>query len=243
MKSHRNLSNSLVCFSAILLLLSPFLAAQTAPALSPAALPASADTLPAAGKKGGQARYVLLSLIIPGAGEWAMGHKGRGKFFIGTEITFWLGLLGSMAYTDALQNDLEAFSAVHAGVNTAGKSDQYWIDVGSAANIFKFNQQRLLDRDIEATYPEGAGFDWQWDSEASRKDYLDKRFRRLDWKRTTTVAVVAVVLNHLVSAIDVIRLVRKENSREAERRSLLRMNYTRDRYQGDQVRLNLSMRF
>jgi hypothetical protein len=192
----------------------------------------------------GKWHHVLFSLVIPGSGEWVMGYKGLGKTFFGIDVVLWLGYLGTRHYTNILQKDLETYAALHAGVNTANKDGQYWIDVGTASSIYVFNEQKLRERDLEATYPEGIHYDWVWDSENSRVAYVEKRFDRLDWKRYTNWMIGALVLNRIISAVDVVRLIRKEKSAENElRQSYLHMNYGYNRFEGEIVQLNLTMLF
>lgn len=174
---------------------------------------------------GGKAGNIFLSLLLPGAGEWAAGHKGAAKVFFGAEAALWLGYWGSQSYVGILQDDLESFAALHAGVNSAGKGDQFWIDIGIANSLANFNSDRLLERDIDATYTETSENQWQWDSEDNRREYVGKRFKRLDWKRRSSGIVGVIVLNHIVSAIDVIRLIRKDRNRSQARRSMMQIKY------------------
>ncbi len=174
---------------------------------------------------GGKAGNIFLSLVLPGAGEWASGHKGAAKVFFGAEAVLWLSYWGSQSYVGILQDDLESFAALHAGVNSAGKDDQFWIDVGIANNLANFNNNRLLERDIEATYADTPENQWQWDSEDNRREYVGKRFKRLDWKRRSSGIIGVIVLNHIVSAIDVIRLIRKDRSPSQARRSMMQIKY------------------
>lgn len=181
-------------------------------------------------------RHVLYSLVLPGAGEWATGNSRLGKIFMGSEITLWIAYLSSRGYINTLQQDLESFAAVNAGVNPAGKNEQYWIDIGSSISIYEFNAQQLLDRDLASRYSENSDFDWQWASEDQRRDYFQRRLNRQDWKRRSTVLVGGIILNHLISAVDVIRLLRKSNSTGdlQERQSFLHINHRRQ-YDGDDV--------
>lgn len=192
---------------------------------------------------GGKFKYVLMSLVLPGSGEWAMGRKTLGKVFIGVDALFWIGYFSSKHYVNILQSDMEAYAALHAGVNSAGKDGQYWIDVGSYPSIYQFNEAKLRQRDLAATYPEGAGYDWVWDSEENRVKYVEKRFQRLDWKRRTDVLIGALILNRLVSAIDVIRLIKKSNSAKPERQSYLNLNYLGNPHQGDALEVRLTWSF
>jgi len=192
----------------------------------------------------GGAENILLSMLIPGLGEWRMGNKRAAKIFMGTELVMWISYLSTRGYINVLQNDLEAFAASRAGVNTAGKGDQYWIDVGQAESIYAFNESKLLDRDLNGRYEEGAGFDWQWQSEEDRTDYRQRRLDRLDWKRRSTFLAGGIVLNHLVSAVDVLRLLRKNRSNDLseERSSVLNFSYVPE--QGaERMQLNFTVMF
>ncbi|MEL6824129.1 MAG: hypothetical protein AAFP70_20415 [Calditrichota bacterium] len=192
----------------------------------------------------GGVENVLLSMLIPGLGEWRMGNKRAAKIFMGTEVVMWISYLSTRGYINVLQNDLEAFAASRAGVNTAGKGDQYWIDVGQAESIYAFNESKLLERDLNGRYEEGAGFDWQWQSEEDRTDYRQRRLDRLDWKRRSTFLAGGIVLNHLVSAVDVVRLLRKNRSSELseERSSVLNFSYVPE--QGaERMQLNFTVMF
>lgn len=188
---------------------------------------------------GGGASNVLLSLILPGAGEWRMGRKGLAKWFIGSEMVLWLGYAGSRAYTDQLQRNLQTFAAVHAGVDSDGKNGQFWIDIGTAENIYQFNRERLLERDLNGLYGEGGSYDWQWDSEDHRLDYVGQRLNRLDWKRSTNWVVAGLVLNRIVSAIDVLRLMRQDAADEGQQ-SRMSVRYANDQRQGRALHLNLA---
>ena len=193
---------------------------------------------------GSKLHYVLFSLLLPGSGQWAMGRPNAGKIYLGVDVTLWLGYLGMNRHTATLQRDLETYAALHAGVNTANKNDQYWIDVGSASSIYQFNEEKLRERDLEALYPEGSSYDWVWDEEESRVDYVEKRFDRLDWKRYTNWMIGALVLNRIISAVDVFRLIQKDkNSAEDTRQSSLHFKYAYNRSEGDVFKLNLTMQF
>ncbi len=202
------------------------------------------ENAPQGGNRPGGFLHVLLSLALPGSGEMLMGNKGMGKIFLGSDITLWLGFFGTKGYVNVLQNELETFAAVHAGVKTRDKDAQYWIDIGTSSNIYDYNAEKLLERDINATYPEDGNFFWQWDSEQHRQDYLNKRLNRLTWKRRTTLFATGLVLNRLVSGIDVIRLIRKNKTqKDMTRHSFLHFNYANDYRQGENVSLNFTWRF
>ena len=171
-----------------------------------------------------------------------MGHKTAAKIFFGSELALWLGYWGSQSYVNVLQRDLESFAALHAGVDAPGKGDQYWIDVGGYLSLDDFNNQKLLERDLEALYADTPENRWQWDSNQNRRDYVLKRFDRLDWKRRVNWVVGGLVLNRLVSAIDVVRLLRKNRDADSlSHKSDLNFVYSHTPYTGEAYRLNLNI--
>jgi len=156
---------------------------------------------------------VLASLVMPGWGEYQMGHSGWAKGFVLSEVMLWLSYAGITRYSRVLEKDYQAYAALHAGVNPAGKDEQYWIDIGNANNIYQFNERRRIQRNLEATYPETDAYYWQWDTEANRFHYGDLRDRQYRWERATIFVFSGMILNRLFSAINVIRLQKSGQSR------------------------------
>ncbi|GAB4374173.1 MAG: hypothetical protein Kow0042_18550 [Calditrichia bacterium] len=192
-------------------------------------------------EKGGgfKFRYVLFSLVLPGAGEWVLGSKGLAKIFFGSEVALWAGYLGTQNYIGVLEDNYQAYAAVHAGVNTADKSEQYWIDVGNADDIFQHNHKRLLQRNLEGTYTENEFYRWVWDSRQSRDQYNELRFKQHDWKRRANILIGGMVLNRLISAVDVIRLLRKQGKESSTQTSRIFFDYRNTVREGEVYCLNL----
>jgi hypothetical protein len=196
-------------------------------------------------------KNVLLSLILPGLGEWVAGEKGRAKIFMSLELGLWISYFGIREYANVLERNYLTYAAVHAGVDTRGKTKQYWIDIGNANNIYDFNERRRIDRNLEATYPETEKYFWQWDSEGNRIEYSDLRDKQDNWKQIGTFMIGGMILNRIVSAIDIIRLVRRSKkvssgsleSGQERRYSYLHWSYHQNRLHGDVVQLNFTWNF
>lgn len=189
------------------------------------------------------AKYVLLSLILPGAGEWAMGHKTLAKFFLGTEFLMWTGYFGTQQYIHILEQDYQAYAALHAGVASGNKDDSYWSAVGNADNIYEYNQKRLRERDLKGMYPESDPFLWQWDASEHRYRYNRMRVERHDWERRATIMASGFILNRLISAIDVVRLIRKDAHADRQKFSRLFFSYRDRPLAGESYQLNLMLRW
>ncbi len=184
-------------------------------------------------------KHIFYSLLLPGSGQLAAGKSTRGKVFLGVDLALWVGYFGSLAYADKIGQDYRAFAALHAGVYAPGKTEQYWIDIGYYDNIYRFNESRLLNRDIAGMYPETPEYYWQWDAEGNRLKYNDLRLDELNWKRRATFLISGLILNRIVSAVDMLRIFRKEKREQEARSSLLYFDYHYTRLEGETFRLNL----
>ncbi len=188
-------------------------------------------------------KYVLYSLILPGAGEWAMGHKGLGKFFVGTELVLWIAYFGTHQYIDNLNEDFQTFAALHAQVNTSGKDDRYWAAVGNNDNIYEYNQEQLQNRNLDGLFPETDFYYWQWDETENRYRYNRIRVDAHDWERRATFLLSGFILNRLISAIDVIRIIRQGKKNAQERHSRLHFDLRSTPRWGNLFRVHLSLRW
>jgi len=214
-------------------------------------IPLQQDIIVEPTKRNIGSKNILLSLVMPGLGEWVAGEKGRAKIFMSFELGLWASYLGIREYSNVLERDYRTFAAVHAGVNTSGKAKQYWIDIGNADNIYAFNEKRRTERNLEATYMETEYYFWQWDKEGNRIEYSDLRDKQDHWKQIGTFVIGGMILNRIVSAIDVIRLVRKSNKdssgmgeNERDRRySYLYWSYHNGRFLKEAIQLNFTWNF
>jgi len=228
-----------IVISVVLILISLSLAQQPGRSAAPIFQQSESDTMNK--KLPSRTKSIFYSLILPGAGQWSMGYRGRAKVFMGAEFLLWVGYFGTHSYADIIQNNYQSYASVHAGSNSFNKDDQYWIDIGSSDNLYEFNEQRLRDRNKDALYPENAAYYWQWDNKDSRKYYNNLRVQEHDWERRATFILGAFVLNRVVSAIDVIRIIRKENKQAENQMSRLHFNYKTTKTGAGVLNLNFTM--
>lgn len=146
---------------------------------------------------------MLSSLILPGWGERRLGETTRGTIFTSAEAVLWLGYIGLTAYADWRERDFQAFAANYGGVNPSGKNGQFWVDIGAFDNVRSFNETRLRDRRDDRVYQDTEGYWWDWPSYEIRVKYDKMRLQSRAASRDATFALGAVVVNHILSALDV----------------------------------------
>ena len=156
-------------------------------------------------------RAFFYSLILPGTGEAYVGEKTQSKIFLGIEIVAWGLVVANMINVNMRQDDYKNFAVQHAFVERSGKNDQYWIDVGKFDTIFEYNEERTRERDIHALYPENRFWFWSWDNTENRFKYDAHRIETREIEQNRLYFFAAIALNHLVSAINALRLANSYN--------------------------------
>jgi hypothetical protein len=159
-------------------------------------------------------RAFFSSLILPGTGEAYVGRTGYTKIFLTVEAVAWGLLLANHLNVNMQTKDYQNYGVQHAGVNPDGKDKEYWINVGFYNTIYDYNEQKRRERDVDAIYEENAYNAWFWDSESNRQYYAVKRAETREMEGRAVYYVGAIVLNHLVSAINAIRVARHYNKKQ-----------------------------
>ncbi len=155
---------------------------------------------------------LLLSLVLPGAGEYYVGNTSQSKIFFGVEVLAWGGFFLNDYHASSLEKDYKAYARQHAGVSSGGKEDdQYWVSIGKFDDIYAYNSRRANERRLDEIYDETKANFWQWDSKKNRFSYDEKRLKSVDIKSRDIYFYTAILVNHLVSAINAMRLARKHN--------------------------------
>ncbi|MBD3224552.1 MAG: hypothetical protein GF313_07470 [Caldithrix sp.] len=156
-------------------------------------------------------KALLMSLVVPGSGEYYTGNRNHGLFFFSMELLAWGGLTANRHYSNHLMDEYRVFAVEHADVNPSGKDKQYWIDIGKYNDIYAYNEQRQRDRRFSDMYAETDVNYWNWQSKELRFRYDGKRIQASEIANREVYFFTAILLNHLVSGINAMRLARSHN--------------------------------
>ncbi len=162
-------------------------------------------------KKKSQATAALYSLILPGMGEWYADDFGSGRYSLIAEATLWLTYASFQQYGTWFQSDARQFAVAHAGASLSGKNDQFFVNMGNFDNVYDYNEQKLRERDLADVYDPAAGYFWSWDSDADQQRFRSLRVSGDRIFNNSEFVIGAVVLNHIISAVNAARLVRHYN--------------------------------
>lgn len=152
----------------------------------------------------------LRSLLIPGWGQIRAGRKLKGYIFLGAEAALITAIFTNRAYSRWMEDDYKAFAMQHAGISQ-DNGHLWYVDIGNWMNNADYNEQRLRDRQFEAIY-NSPGEEWQWDSDDSRREFKSMRIASDRAEQNALLLTGAVILNHLLSAVDAGRTKTKTQS-------------------------------
>ncbi|HUI08865.1 MAG TPA: hypothetical protein VL221_00995 [Bacteroidota bacterium] len=154
----------------------------------------------------------VYSLILPGMGELYAGDFSSGKYFLISEGVLWLTYAAFEVYGDAVRDDARLYAVTYAGVNPAGKSDQFYVDVGNFTNTAEYNDKKLRDRTPDLVYDPAAGYGWQWGTDAERSTFRGLRVQSENLFNNKKFVGAAILVNHVASAINAARAAIARNA-------------------------------
>jgi hypothetical protein len=159
----------------------------------------------------------LKSLLVPGWGQYSQKRNKMALVFFGCELVFWSGIYGVKTYGTWLENDYKAFAVLHAGINPSGKNHDFYVDLGNYDNQDEYNQAQQISRNYDVLYL-GEEYYWDWDSSANRNAFENLRIQADTFKNSAIFFAGAILVNHIVSAI--------EAARQAKRITTLNAGFT-----------------
>lgn len=148
---------------------------------------------------------VLYSLLLPGMGELYAENFASGKYFLIAEGALWLGYAAVEIHANGLRDDARAFAVAYAGVSADGKDDQFFVDIGNFLNTDDYNDKKLRDREPGKLYDPLTGYSWRWNTDASRMTFREERVASETMYNNRNFVGAAILINHLISAINAAR--------------------------------------
>jgi len=163
---------------------------------------------PSAGKRISTKKAMLLSVLLPGAGQYYAGSTFKGQVFMGIEAAIWSGFIAYRVYGDWKRDDYKSYAATHAGVDNDGKDEQFYDWVGFYENREEFNQLGRLYYPERPFLPDDAAHEWQWDSESSRAVFKNIKDASKKSFRNASFMLGLALFNRVIAGIDTYRTVK-----------------------------------
>lgn len=170
-------------------------------------------TAPAASEDGGPSdtgrrlKAGGLSLLVPGAGQFYNGERGKGLVMVGVEAVIWGAYLGFDGHADGLHEDARNWAGIYAGTS-GDHPDNFWQSVGRYMDSDAWYESQLREArafDEDAPPPLGADQSWQWLSEDYRTSYQKLRADANAAYDRRDLMILFAILNRAVSVFDAVR--------------------------------------
>jgi len=186
-------------------------------------------------------KALLLSLLLPGAGETYSGHKGRATGFFVSEGAIWTNFVAWEVAGHLRRDNYIDQAQLNAGIGTNSGSDDYWRLVGiytRSSGSGPDSYEDALRRDARNEFPtDPAAQDawvaqrlptgdraWNWTSAALQESYRETRQNATRAFSHAKFSFALAILNRIASAIDTQMLHRGDSkdlqSRATERSEL-----------------------
>ena len=151
------------------------------------------------------AKAALYSALVPGWGEYYVGHKKKARFFFTVEVLSWIGFIGFTTYGNWKEDDFIRFANERAGANLNGKDDWFLDMVGFYEDIDEYNSfGRVYDPD-RPYLDDNASNHWRWQSPSDKELYRHLKNRSREAYRRADFMIGLAILNRVVSVIDAVR--------------------------------------
>ena len=169
--------------------------------------------------------YSAASAILPGTGELALGKTTRGAIMLSTDILVWSSFFALEKEKDNLTDTYKQYAVVYAGARS-GMPESYYQNLQNYISSDDFNRyEELFARNYYLIYsynPEGYEEyilantysdeeSWSWQNQTYQDHYKKLRRRTQKAKIYQNLSIGALVLNRVVSVIDVSLINKKTN--------------------------------
>jgi hypothetical protein len=174
-----------------------------------------------------KSKALLLSTVLPGAGQYYSGRTTRAKVFFLAEAAIWTSFVVFQVQGHLRQDSYVEYAELMAGVDAQDKPDEFYRALGqymrsdpgpSSYNEDIRREARALypdDRQAQERYLEENGYfggdAWEWQSVEDQAHYRSLRKKSLFSFEKATYMLGLAVANRVIAAMDAARSVAKSS--------------------------------
>jgi len=165
------------------------------------------------GKRVSVAKAALYSALLPGLGEYYVGHRQKAKYFFSAEALTWISFFAFRTYGSWKEDDLIRLANEKASASLEGKDDDFLDWVGFYEDIDEFNTLGRVgdpDRPYLEDIPDNH---WRWLSDTDQEAYRDLKNSSREAYRRSNFMIGMAVVNRVISVIDAVRDARRASRR------------------------------
>ena len=148
-------------------------------------------------------KAIILSLLVPGAGEYYIGQKRKARYFFVAEAINIIGFISYKVAADWKRDDMICYGATYAGASMDGKSDLFYDMMGYYTNNEHYNSEGRVGDPWRPYYPDNDEYHWQWQSTEEMATFKSLKDREGQLIQRSKFMLGLAVVNRIVSVIDV----------------------------------------
>ena len=174
-----------------------------------------------------KSKALLLSTVLPGAGQYYAGRTTRAKVFFLAEAAIWTGFVVFQVQGHLRQDSYIEYAELTAGVDAEDKPEEFYRALGqymrSDPGPSSYNED--IRREARALYPDDrqaqerylqengyfGGDAWEWQSAEDQAHYKSLRKKSLFSFEKATYMLGLAVANRVIAAMDAARSVAKSS--------------------------------
>jgi hypothetical protein len=143
------------------------------------------------------------TILLPGLGHQYLGKQQSAFAYFSAEALFVVGAVFCEQYSAKVFKNTRSYAWVYGMASGGpGADERYWQRVGDYLDSRKYNEDQELNRTPEAKYV-AENLQWRWADESYMKDYRSMRADATTFHVASSFFLGAMVLDRIVSFIDV----------------------------------------
>ena len=153
---------------------------------------------------------MLMSIAVPGSGHYYIDRTKSAYVYLALDAAMFFGAVLFNNFANGREAEARSFAHIAAGIESAPSGEAYWRHVGAYMDAAEYNEAVGLSRGGDDDLYTDSRAWWRWADEGQQGEYNDIRQKARDLRTASSFFVGALVLNRLVSVVD-LRVFRKKS--------------------------------
>jgi len=153
---------------------------------------------------------MAMSVAVPGSGHYYIDRAKGAYVYLALDAASIFAALLFNNLSNGREREARSFAHMAAGIESAPSGEAYWRHVGAYMDAAEYNEVIELSRGGEDGLYTDTKVWWHWADESQQDEYNGLRQKARDLKVVSSFFIGALVLNRLVSVVD-LRVFRKKS--------------------------------
>jgi len=154
---------------------------------------------------------LVRSLILPGWGELKMEETQRSRVLMAADLSIFVTYLLGKSFNASYIDQYKAYGMLYADADMVGKDYSFAVNMSNYNSMDEYNQDMSNRKNYDDIYDD-PGYNWEWDSTSKRLKFNGMRESSIVSSKFAEFAVAGLIINRVISAIDVLYLTNKNSN-------------------------------